>query len=140
MMEEHKSAPARFRMLARYEAEAREIPMRRELHLGDGEREDLTEMDTIATLEIAPQHASDGWLMTVVVEDEAGPHVLDKRPLAASGQQIDLETFYNEFIRPGRGVANVEAEAADEAAEARVAHLISSVEANRHGPEQPSAA
>jgi hypothetical protein len=96
-------------------------------------------MDTIATLEIAPQHASDGWLMTVVVEDEAGPHVLDKRPLAASGQQIDLETFYSEFIRPGRGVANVEAEVADEAAEARVALLVSSVEANRHGPEQPPA-
>jgi hypothetical protein len=123
----------------RYEAEVREIPVRGELHLGDEEREDLSEMDTVATLEIAPQHASDGWLMTVVVEDEAGPHLLDKRPLAASGQQIDLETFYSEFIRPGRGVANVEAEVADEAAEARVALLVSSVEANRHGPEQPPA-
>jgi hypothetical protein len=139
IMEEHKGAPARFRTLAIYEAEARDIPMRRELHLGDVEREDLNEMDTVATLEIAPQHASDGWLMTVVVEDEAGPHLLDKRPLAASGEQIDLETFYREFIRPGRGVANVEAQAADEAAEMRIGNLISSVEANRHGPEQPPA-
>jgi hypothetical protein len=134
IMEEHKGAPARFRTLARYEAETREIPVRRELHLGDAEREDLSEMDTIASLEIAPQHISDGWLLTVVVEDEAGPRLLDKRPLAASGQQIDLQTFYSEFIRPGRGIANVEAEAADEAAEARVANLINSVVANRHGP------
>jgi hypothetical protein len=136
IMAEQEAVPARFRTLASYEAEVREIPARRELHLGEEEREDLLEVDTVATLQIAPQHASDGWLLTVVVEDEAGPHLLDRRPLAASGQPIDLHTFYREFIRPGRGVANVEAEAADEAAEARVAQLISSVEANRHGPDQ----
>jgi hypothetical protein len=133
IMAEHKGAPARFRTLAKYEVETRQLPVRKELHLGEEEREDLSETDTIASLEIAPQHASDGWLLTVVVEDEAGPHLLDKRPMAASGQQIDLETFYSEFIRPGRGIANVEAEAADEAAEARVAYLVGSVETNRHG-------
>jgi hypothetical protein len=134
IMEEHKTAPARFRILARYEAEDREIPVRRELHLGDEEREDLSETSTVATLEIAPQHASDGWLLTVVIEDEAGPRLPDKGPVARSGEQIDLHTFYSEFVRPGRGIANVEAEAEDEAAEARVEQLIGSVEGNRHGP------
>jgi hypothetical protein len=134
MIEEHKTTPTRFRTLARREAKVRDIPLRRELHLGDEEREDLSEVDTVATLEIAPTHASDGWLLTVVVEDEAGPRLPDKRPLAEGEERIDLHTFYNEFVQPGRGIANVEAEAEDEAAEARVEQLISSIEENRHGP------
>jgi hypothetical protein len=134
IIEEHKTTPTRFRSLARREAEVREIPARRELHLGDEERDYLSEVGTIATLEIAPAHASEGWLLTVVVEDEAGPRLPDKRPLAAGEEQIDLHTFYNEFIRPGRGIANVEAEVANEAAEALVEQLVASVEENRHGP------
>jgi hypothetical protein len=134
LVEEHEAAPRRFRISARRGTELREIPIRQELHLGDEEREDLTEVDTIATLEIAPAHASDGWLLTVVVQDEAGPRLPDRRPLAAGQEQIDIRTFYNEFIRPGRGLANVEAEAEDEAAEARIDQLIGSIEENRHGP------
>jgi len=134
LMDEQMAAPARFKILARRAAEVRDIPVRKELHLGDEEREDLTEVDTIATLEIAPAHASDGWLLTVVVEDEAGPRLPDKRPLAEGEEQIDLRTFYNEFVRPGRGLANVAAEAEDEAAEARVEQLVSAIEENRHGP------
>jgi hypothetical protein len=133
ILEEHARDPARFRISARRMAEVREIPIRPELHLGDEEREDLTEVDTIAALEIAPAYAHDGWLLTVVVEDEGGPQLPDRRPLAESEEQIDVRTFYNEFIRPGRGIANVEAEAEDEAAEARLNQLIGNIEENRHG-------
>jgi hypothetical protein len=134
IIEENKTAPTRFRTLARRAAEVREIPTRRDLHLGDEEREDLSEVDTVATLEIAPAHASQGWLLTIVVEDEAGPRLPDKRPLVAGEEQIDLHTFYNEFIRSGRGVANVEAEVADDAAEVHVEQLVASIEGNRYGP------
>jgi len=75
LMAEQKAAPSAFRITARRTTEARDVPARRELHLGDEEREDLREIATIATLEIAPIHASDGWLLTVAVEDEAGPPV-----------------------------------------------------------------
>ena len=68
-------APSTFKISARRRQEVREIPVRAETHLGDTEREDLTEIATIATLEIAPVHASDGWLLSVVVEDEVGPRV-----------------------------------------------------------------
>jgi hypothetical protein len=128
IMEEHQGAPARFRTVARREVEVRDIPARRELHLGDEEREDLTEVDTVATLEIAPAHAADGWALTVVVEDEADPRLPDKSPLGSGGEQIDLQTFYNEFIRSGRGIANVEVEVADDVAATRVVQLISNVE------------
>ena len=132
IMAEHQISPSRFRILARRTAEVRDIPVRREFHLGDEEREDLTEIDTIATLEIAPAHTGDGWLLNVVVEDEAGPRIPDKGTLAEGEERIDLRTFYDEFIRPGRGIANVVAEAEDAAAEARVTKLLKTIEKNRH--------
>jgi hypothetical protein len=126
-------APSTFRISARRRREVREIPVRAESHLGDAEREDLTEIATIATLEIAPIHASDGWLLSVVVEDEVGPRVSNGGTSSEAEQQIDLGTFYKEFIRPGRGNANVIAEAEDTAAKEHLARLIKTIETNRHG-------
>jgi len=133
IMAEQQAAPTRFRIVARRGAQVREIPARREFRLGDEEREDLTEVDTVATLEIAPAHAGEGWILTVEVEDEAGPRLPEKGALVEAEQPIDLHTFYEEFIRPGRGIANVVAEVEDEAAEARLTELIGSIERNRHG-------
>jgi len=137
-MAERSTVPSSFRTVARRRTELREIPARREYHFGDEEREDLTEVATIGTLEIAPTHERDGWLLTVTVEDEIGP-----RPAADGGeveaeQQIDLGTFYNEFIRPGRGIANVVAEVAGPAARRDVARLLASIERNQHAVERPS--
>ena len=101
--------------------------------LGDDEREDLTEVETIATLEIAPAHANEGWLLSVVVEDELGPRVSNgDGAVESTGQVIDLGTFDKEFIRSGRGIATVSAETRDPAAKRHIARLIESVETNRH--------
>ena len=132
---EQQAAPSAFRIAARRTKEMREIPIRRETHLGDAEREDLHEIVTIATLEIAPAHASDGWLVTVIVEDEVGPRVPNEGAANEGEQRIDLGTFYNEFIRPGRGNANVMAQVEDSAAEARVTRLLNTIETNRHSAE-----
>ncbi len=134
IIEEHRTAPSHFRIAARRASEERDIPARKGLHLGDEEREDLSEVDTIATLEIAPAHASEGWLLTVEVEDEAGPRLPEKGQLVEEEGQIDLGRFYDEFIRPGRGMANVVAAVDDDAAEVRLNELISSIESNCHGP------
>lgn len=130
---ECEAAPSSFRVRARRSREAHELPVGGETHLGDQEREDLSEIATIATLEIAPAHASDGWLLSVVVEDELGPRVSDGGTGDEAEQQIDLGTFYKEFVRPGRGNASVIAEVEDAAAEARMARLIDAIETNRHG-------
>jgi hypothetical protein len=129
-------APSRFRISARRRREVREIPVQAGTHLDDAEREDLTEIATIATLEIAPVHASDGWLLSVVVEDELGPRISNGSTGGEAEQQIDLGTFYKEFIRPGRGNANVTAEAADPAAKEHLARLIKAIETNRHDAAQ----
>jgi hypothetical protein len=140
IMAEHKVAPSRFTIAARREVEVRDIPARRELHLGDEERKDLSEVDTVATLEIAPAHTGEGWLLTVEVEDEAGPRLPEKSELVETEEQIDLRTFYDEFIRPERGVANVFAEVADDAAQARLTQLLASIETDRHGPDKAGSA
>ncbi len=124
---EHEVAPSTLKTLARCTTELREIPARREFLLGDEEREDLSEVATIATLEIAPAHAADGWRLTVVVEDEVGPRIPQE-------EQIDLGTFYKQFIRSGRGSASVTAEVENAAAEARIARLLEAIERNRHSP------
>lgn len=135
---ECEAAPSSLRVTARRSREAREIPLRQEAHLGDEERQDLTEIDTIATLEIAPVHASEGWRLSVVVEDEAGPRVSEASESGEIEQQIDLGTFDREFIRPGRGVANVIAEVENESAREHVMRLVSAIETNRHAKRSPA--
>ena len=131
--------PSAFKISARRKREAREIPLRAETHLGDEEREDLTEIATIATLDIAPVHASDGWLLSVVVEDEAGPRISNGGTGDETEQQIDLGTFFKEFIKPGRGNATVTAEVADSSAKQHLTRLIQAIETNRHGTVREAA-
>lgn len=116
--------------------EPRDLPARQEFRLGDEEREDLSEIATIATLEIAPVHANEGWRVTVVVEDEAGAHAPEESAGDEGEEEIDLDTFYDEFIRPGRGSASVVAEFEDATAERRLATLLSTIERDRHAPDQ----
>ncbi len=132
---EYDAAQPTFRITVRRSSEVQEIPVRGKLHLGDVEREDLSEVVTIATLEIAPLHASEGWVLSVVVEDEVGSRVSEGDTGAVGERQIDFGIFYNEFIRPGRGSANVIAEVENSAAGARLSGLLSAIEENRHSPD-----
>lgn len=135
---EQAATPAPFKTMARRMIEVREIPERREFHLGDEEREELSEVATIAILEIAPAHA-DGWLLTVTVEDEVGPRVSGEEAVAETEQQIDLGTFYSTFIRPGRGTANAVAEVDSPSARRSLTRLLNTIERNQHaGAPRPS--
>jgi hypothetical protein len=135
IMAEQSDAPSTFKMTARLTTEAKETPARREYHLGDEEREDLSEVATIATLEIAPTFAGEGWSLTVTVDDEIGPHASGVGAAAVeTDQQVDIGTFYNVFIRPGRGTANVTAEIDSPPARTNLASLLDKIERNQHSP------
>ena len=84
LMAEQAAGSLPLRLSARRLAEVQQIPLRGELHLGDEEREDLSEVAMIGMLEIAPLHASDGWRLTVVVEDESALASLTRHPRANS--------------------------------------------------------
>jgi hypothetical protein len=129
---ELEAAPATLRVTGRRSQVVEEMPLRKELHLGDAEREDLSEIDTVATLEIAPAHASEGWLLSVVVEGELGPRLSAAGAGPEAEQSIDVGTFNKKFIRSGRGTANVIAEVQDATAKAHLTRLIEAIETNRH--------
>ena len=135
LMTERAATRAALTTSARYVTEVRKIPMRSEFHLGDEEREDLSELATVATLEIAPMHERGSWLLTVTVEDEIGPRLLSNGFGPGTEQQIDLGTFYNKFIRPGRGIASVDAYADSPSSRAKLNALLSAMERNQHGAE-----
>jgi hypothetical protein len=125
---EHQRWPSALRITAVRSREVREIPVRQEFHLGDEEREDLNEIATLATLEIAPARAVDGWLLRVIVEDEIGPRLSDGEAADEAEQQIGLGAFYREFIRPGRGHATVTGEAAGRQGLHRLTRLLQTIE------------
>jgi hypothetical protein len=131
-----EAALSAIRVSVRRAAEMREIPVRKEFHLGDEERENLSEVATVATLEIAPAHANEGWHLTIVAEDEAGPRVPDRGPTPAGEEEIDLKKFYREFILPGRGAATVVAEVQNAAGEAHLARLLDVIEKYQRGPHR----
>jgi hypothetical protein len=128
------AAPGRFKIAATRRAEGQELPAAKEIHFGDEERRDLSEVTTIATLEIAPREAKNGWLLRVIVADEAGPRVPDAGATNGREQGIDLGSFQKEFIRPGRGIVDVIAEVDNPAAKARVTRLINAIMRNSHRP------
>lgn len=138
VMAEQKAMPSAFRISARRGAELRAIPARREYRLGDEEREDLSEVATVATLEIAPAHASEGWLLTIVVEDELGPRITEDAG-AEADRAVDLATFYREFIRSGRGTATAFAEVENPSADARLTRLLEAIERNGPHPDRRAA-
>ena len=78
LRQELEADPSRFRVAGWLSRETEKIPRRREFRLGDEEREDLSEVATVVTLDIAPVDGSEGWRLSVVVEDEAGPHISDR--------------------------------------------------------------
>jgi hypothetical protein len=127
---EYAAVPSLFRVTATRGSEERAMPLGKEAHLGDVEREDLSEIATIATLEIAPAHAAEGWSLMVMVEDELGPRT------GGGTQRIDLGTFDREFIRPGRGIAAVYAEVDGAAGRAKLDRLIAAIEKNSHPSER----
>jgi hypothetical protein len=133
IMVETQEAPAEFKVSARRAIETRELPARRELRLGEVERDDLTEVATIGTLQIAPAHAAEGWLITIVVEDEFGPRVLDESEGGEEEQEIGVDAFYDLFIRPRRGSASASAEVDNPDAEEHLSRLLKDIELDRHG-------
>jgi hypothetical protein len=136
MMEEIRDSPSEFKVSARRATERRELPLRKELRLGEEEREDLSEIVTTGTRQITPIDSADGWRLTIVVEDEFGPRIFGEPETAEEDHEMELSAFYDLFIRPKRGNASafVETDSAD--ANSRVARLLKDIEVDRHGAKR----
>jgi hypothetical protein len=132
IMPESRVSPSEFEVSARRTIEPRELPTSKELRLGEEEREDLSEIAAVGTLQIAPAHSGGGWRLTVVVEDEFGPRIFDESQATEEEQEIDVAAFYDLFIRPSRGNASAIIEVDSPAANARVSRLLVDIEMDRY--------
>lgn len=130
---ESRVSPSEFKIRASRSVETPELPARKELRLGGEEREDLSEIATVGTLEIASAQAAEGWTLIVVVEDEFGPRIFDDPESVAGEREIELAAFYDLFIRPRRGNASAMVTVDSPADRARVTRLTQDIEADRHG-------
>ena len=132
LMAEQEATPSLFRFDARRMSEARDVPPLPKYHLGDEEREDLAEVDTIAILEVRPARPSNGWTLTITVEDEAGPRATTADGDDSSEQLMDLGSFYHQLIQSGRGIATASVEFQDAAGLGHLKELLDAILVNRH--------
>lgn len=130
LMVERERSPSALIVEARRVSEIRPIQERPELRLGDEEREDLGDKTTTAVLEVRPRHANEGWRMTICVEDEFCP----SESGSENEEPIDLDTFYLDYIRSGRGTVAIAAEVDGPPGKLHLHQFLDSVVTNAHPP------
>jgi hypothetical protein len=100
--------------------------------LDDAEREELSEVSEVGHLEIRPRQKPHLWALRVRVEDDIGSRLPEDEPLPEGEEEIDLQAFYEEFIVPDRGVAEVTVEVESPAAKASLNRLLEAMLTDRH--------
>ena len=111
-----------------------EISGGRSARLDDEEREEVSELSEIGLLEVTPRQKPSQWTLRVRVEDDIGPRLPEDEPVPDTDEEIDLPTFYEEFIKADRGVAEVEVsvEAESPAAKAQATRVLDAILTDRH--------
>lgn len=100
--------------------------------LGDAEREDLGQNAEIGLVEVMPRHKPSLWTLRVRVGDDIGPGLPADEPVPEGEEEIDLETFYEDFIKADRGLAEVSAEAESAGAKGSLTRVIEAIREDRH--------
>jgi hypothetical protein len=100
--------------------------------LGDAEREDLVESVEIGVLEVMPRHKPSLWTLSVRVGADIGPGLPEDEPVPDGAEEIDLETFYHEFIKADRGLAEVSAAVESAGAKGSLTRVLEAIREDRH--------
>lgn len=100
--------------------------------LDDGTREDLSEVCEVGIVEVRPRDKPHRWVLRVRVEDDIGPRVPEDEPVPEGEEDIDLSTFYEEFIAANRGIAEVSAEVEGAAAKTSLNRVLGAMLTDRH--------
>lgn len=98
--------------------------------LGDAERQDLSDVVEVGTLEASQPGA--GWTLRVRIEEPLGDRLPEDEPAPEEAEELDLAAFQQEFFRPERGTAFVELDAEDDAALQRFHGLVNAMRSDRH--------
>lgn len=109
-----------------------DVPRGDEAGFGTEEKEDLHIFTEIGSLEVSTTTGEDGWVLRLRVEDPLGPGLPEDDDMLNGEEEIDLATFYNEFIKPERGTAFVSLEAENNRAKKRFEKILDLMRKNQH--------
>ena len=99
---------------------------------GDMEREDLGETLEVGLVEVRPRHRPSLWTLRIRAADDIGPGLPDDEPVPSGEEEIDLPTFYEEFIKADRGLAEVSAEVESASAKGSLTRVLDAMRQDRH--------
>jgi hypothetical protein len=97
---------------------------------------DLNDVLAIGTLEVRPTDGKNGWLLRIRVEDRVGPRLPDDEDAPDGEEEIDLQTFEADFIKPDPDAAEVSLEAENAQGKASFARLFNHMIRNEHGAKR----
>lgn len=97
--------------------------------LDASDRDDLHEIVEIGLLEVVPRKRPDLWIIRLRVEDDAGSRRPEDEPVPEGDEDIDLQTFYDEFFRNERGLSELSAEVESAAAREHLEAVLSAATA-----------
>ena len=93
---------------------------------------DTASMITNGLLEIRPAGTENGWLLQVQIEDVLGPHTPEDESVPEGPQEIDLETFESEFVKPDQGTAFVTVQAKTAKSKKQFDQMFAEILRDRH--------
>jgi hypothetical protein len=108
--------------------------------LGDEEREEVSEISEVGLLEVMPRQKPHIWTLRVRVEDDIGPRLPEDESVPETEEELDLPTFYEEFIKADRGIAEVSVEVDSPAAKASFNRVLEAMTTDRHQRGKPEPA
>ena len=108
--------------------------------LGEEEREEVSEVSEVGLLEVMPRQRPHIWTLRVRVEDDIGPRLPEDEPVPEAEEELDLPTFYEEFIKADRGLTEVSVEVDSPAAKASFNRVLDAILTDRHqrGKSKPA--
>ena len=105
--------------------------------LGEVEREDLCENAEVGLVEVMPRHKPSLWTLRIRVGDDIGPGLPEEEQVPEGEEEIDLTTFYEEFIKTDRGLGEVSAEVEGPGAKGSLTHMLDAMRQNLHKHSKP---
>lgn len=131
LKDEMASGRRRFAVRAMREYVSEPVANREEAGLS--EDTDANVLISIGTLEVWPVGQDNGWRLMVRVEDIVGPHTPEDESVEDEPEELDLDAFDADFIRPDRGSIFVSVDAETPQAKRRFDRVLANLTSDRHG-------
>jgi len=97
---------------------------------------DLNDVLAIGALEVRPPNGKNGWLLRIRVEDRVGPRLPEDEDAPDGEEEIDLQAFEADFIKPDPDAAEVSLEAENAHGKASFTKLFNHMLRNEHGAKR----